>query len=282
MPLAELAAEWVMWSGTLGRPPVEDRADAARAAGYDLLSVGAAEALDWAASGVRLSSVAARVADGGVALHSLDAVVSWTGVDGDPGLVGRLLDTAGELGVASITAVTAEPPGTETARLLPGFARLCAEATGRGLGVDLEFVPMSAVGDLATATDLLEEVGLPGVGLVLDTWHFFRGPAPDAGAVVRAARLIRQVQLSDATWEVRGSLLRDTLTNRRVPGSGEFPLEPLLRLLHEHGALRGIGPEVLSSDLHALGPTRAAVAAGTAVDQVLARALGTPGPLPGG
>ena len=96
-----------MWSGTLGRAPLEVRADAARAAGYELLSVGAAEALDRTDTGVSLGALAERVAGRGVALRSLDAVVSWTDVATDPGAAARIVDLAVALGARSITAVTA-------------------------------------------------------------------------------------------------------------------------------------------------------------------------------
>lgn len=275
MPLAELGCEWVMWSGTLGRGPLEERAEAARAAGYGLLSVGAAEALGWAASGVSLTALAERVADRGVALHSLDTVVSWTDAATDHGAAARLLDVAAALGVSSITAVTAEPSGVDLEVLLSGFARFCSDAAGRGVGVDLEFVPMSAVPDVATAAAVLDAVDVPGVGVVFDTWHFFRG-SPDLAAAVRAAPLIRQVQISDASWAVQGSLFRDTLRHRRLPGRGEFPLEVVLGVLHEHHALRGVGPEVLSSELHGEGAAAAALGAAAAVDELLERVLRPP------
>ena len=264
-----------MWSGTLGGAgSLEERAEATRAAGYELLTVGGLEALAWTDAAASRRALT----DRGIRVHSLDAVVSWTGIAATTGDGERLLDAAAGLGAPAVTVVSGDPPGTGRGALLPGFARFCAAAADRGLLVDLEFVPMSAVPDVAAATELLDDLGRPDVGLVFDTWHFCRG-VPDLAAAVRAAPRIRQVQISDAAREVRGGLFRDTMQHRRLPGAGDLPLEPVLRVLHEHGALRGVGPEVLSTELHARGPAAAARAAAAAVDALLARVLRPPGPV---
>lgn len=57
-------------------------------------------------------------------------------------------------------------------------ARVCDQAAGQGLRVQLEFMPFSGILDLRSAWEIVRLAGRSNGGLVLDRWHFYRS-APD-------------------------------------------------------------------------------------------------------
>ena len=50
-------------------------------------------------------------------------------------------------------------------------------ARGHGVRLTLEFLPESAIPDLATAQRIVAAVGSPASALMIDTWHFARSGA---------------------------------------------------------------------------------------------------------
>jgi sugar phosphate isomerase/epimerase len=276
MPLADLDCEWIMWSGTIGRQDLATRMAATRAAGYAQMSVYIDEVVAWAAAGVDLRSIRATADGAGVRLTVLDAVAGWTESDAVawPSAsfpVGAALDAAALLGATSVSAIAMVDSGPDLRKTTLDFAQLCDQAVDRGIGVNLEFVPMLAVKDLAATTRLLEEVDRPNAGMIFDTWHFHR-TASRIEDIARAARFVNQIQVSDA-GPATDDLIRETYLGRRLPGDGEMPLPVILRALHDAGAIRSIGPEILSSEVHRLGPEGAARAGAEALDRALRLAL---------
>jgi sugar phosphate isomerase/epimerase len=110
--------------------------------------------------------------------------------------------------------------------------------------------------------------------MVFDTWHFFRSD-PDFELLARIpGDRIFVVQVSDAGAEMLGDVIEDTTHRRRLPGDGSFDLLGVLTALERIGALRAVGPEILSDDMNLLSPTRAATLAGARVGELLAQVLG--------
>jgi len=113
------------------------------------------------------------------------------------------------------------------------FRELCRLARPFGVKVGLEFVGGSEqVNTLAAAWQIVEAAEAPNGGLVVDSFHFFRGgSAPGMLEPVPGSRILL-VQLSDC-MELPRHEMRDR--HRIYPGQGVLPLEPLL------GALRAKG-----------------------------------------
>jgi sugar phosphate isomerase/epimerase len=78
------------------------------------------------------------------------------------------------------------------------------------------------------------------------------------------------VQIDDAAAEVRGSMREDT-QNRLLPGDGDLDLPRVVRALDRIGALRWVGPEVISPVLEAMSPVEAARVAVERVRELIAR-----------
>lgn len=114
--------------------------------------------------------------------------------------------------------------------------RECAEyAGGRGLRVALEPLNRYEADFVNTAEQgmaLVEEVGQPAFGLLLDTFHVNIEEASLRRAVYTAAPRLWHVHLGDS--------------NRRPPGKGHFPFGRFLRALSEAGYQGYLSAELLA------------------------------------
>src|SRR5215207_385785 len=258
---------WVLWSGTIGlESPVPGRIEAARANGFSRLSLSPLDVARAEEQGTSAADLGRSLRDEGLEVV-LDPVMNWYG--GAPRADSRFarfpLDQALAMGEAlqavSITVfgqATSDLPLDEVAG---PFGSVCDRAAGFGAQVHLEFIPMTAIPDLAGAWTIVQGADRPNGGILFDTWHFFRGD-PDFAVLEQVpGERIFAVQIDDAAAEVRGSMREDT-QNRLLPGDGVFDLTRAVRVLDRIGALRLVGPEVISPDTAAMPPVEAARVAG--------------------
>lgn len=138
------------------------------------------------------------------------------------------------------------------------FAALCDRAAAHDLRVALEFLPWTSVPDAATAWEIVRRAERANGGVLVDSWHHFRGARDDEQLLAIPPERVFAVQLDDADAEPVGTLLEDTLHRRRMPGEGAFPLGSFIRLLEEHGVTAPLSVEVLSDEVHALPAAEAA------------------------
>ena len=128
----------------------------------------------------------------------------------------------------------------------------------------LEFLPESAIPDLATAQRIVAAVDSPALGLMFDTWHFARtgGTLEQLAAVPPG--LIGALQISDRVEPPPGTAYTP-MGGRLLPGEGELALVPLLAGLLAREPRLTVGVEVFSDELKALPATEIAdrVAAST-------------------
>ena len=130
--------------------------------------------------------------------------------------------------------------------LAESLASVCVRARSSGMRVNVEFIPFLGIPDLATAWAAVQLCGDPEIGIVMDTWHFFRGkPDNDLLASIPGER-IGAVQVSDALADPVGSLETDCLHHRLPAGLGSFPLGETLSTLETTGGLNDVGPEIFS------------------------------------
>lgn len=138
----------------------------------------------------------------------------------------RLIRTAAALGASHLLVQGWNPDPAHTAGDL---ARVDQRASESGLITALEFMPYSCVPDLSAAIRLVDMVGTPTVGVLLDVFHHVRSAGTVTQLEAGATRIVL-VQLSDGSatprprWPLRDEALRD----RQYPGLGEFPLAELL------------------------------------------------------
>lgn len=168
---------------------------------------------------------------------------------------GRMLDLSARTGAESVNVISLAselPPLGDAGKRL---GELCDLAADRGLAINFEFLPWTGVHDVPSAVRLLEATDRDNLGLVLDTWHWFRTPAgPDLDALrlIPSGRL-HLLQLSDAPAEVPDDLVFETLHGRLLPGEGDIDIAGVLRVLGETGAEPMIACEIFSDALSSLG-----------------------------
>ena len=128
---------------------------------------------------------------------------------------------------------------------------LAERARRRGVRLTLEFLPESAIPDLATAQRIVTAVGSSNLGMMLDTWHFARtgGTLEQLAAVPQG--LIGGLQISDRREPPPGTAYTP-MGGRLLPGEGEIPLVALLKELLAREPALTVGVEVFSDDLKAL------------------------------
>ena len=271
----------ILWSASLPATTVPERVAAARAGGFAGISVSPADAEPAGTDGRTPQETSRWAADQGVEVIVVDSVIEWYPHE-PPGRmlgasaydVGQVLEACDRFGVGTLGALAPFPSGEPIEELAACFARLCDQAGEHGLQVELEFTPFPPFPDLASAWEIVSLADRPNGGILLDTWHFFRGrPDLELLAAIPGDRIMA-VQLSDGLEGFRESLLKDTFRHRELPGDGCFDLAAVLKVLDRTGGLNRVGPEVLSTELQALDPSEAAAKLAAASEKVVAEALG--------
>jgi len=274
-------AGYTLWAGTVGfTSPLAERFAAAAATGCRQATLSPPDVLRAAQDGTTAAEIGRQARDLGLDLV-IDPVMNWypdrepspsrfAGVSADDAL--RMCE---KLGVTSLSAIATASSDVPLPELAGYFARLCDRAAGFGARVHLEFIPFTIIRTLRIAWDLVRAAGPPNGGLVFDTWHFFRGePQFDVLETIPGDRIFC-VQLDDAPAVPRGSLRAET-SRRLLPGDGALDLVAAIRALHRIGALRWVGPEVISPDLAALPVLDAATLAMDRTRAIVATALAGP------
>jgi sugar phosphate isomerase/epimerase len=269
---------YTLWAGTVGfTSPLAERFAAAAATGCRQATLSPPDVLRAATDGMTAAEIGRQARDLGLDLV-IDPVMNWypdrerspsrfAGVSADDAL--RMCEA---LGVTSLSAIATASSDLPVPELAGSFARLCDRAAGFGALVHLEFIPFTIVRTLRIAWDLVRAADRPNGGLVFDTWHFFRGePQFDVLETIPGDRIF-QIQLDDAPAEPTGTLREET-QRRLLPGDGKLDLVTAVQALHGIGALRWVGPEVISPHLAALPVLDAATLALDRTRAFLAAAL---------
>jgi sugar phosphate isomerase/epimerase len=270
----------VLWAASLRPSSLRERVAAAVAGGFGGVSVSPGDADPGRTGKDSPEEVARWAADQGVALVVVDSVIEWYPHEPPRRMLAatdysvvHMLEVCGRYGVDSLGALAPFPSEAPVEELAACFARLCDRAAEHGLQVQLEFTPFPPVPDLATAWEIVRQAGRRNGGVLLDSWHFFRGrPDLELLSSIPGDRIMG-VQLSDGRAEFRESLLKDTFRHRELPGEGCFDLVGMLSVLRGTGGLNQVGPEVLSVELHELEPAEAAVRLAVASEKTMAAAL---------
>jgi sugar phosphate isomerase/epimerase len=249
-----------------------ERVAAAASAGFDGIGLFTAHWED----GMTAAQMRRIADDQGIVVAELEWLVDWW-CDGERGRNSRtaeerMYEAAEALGSRhlSIAAVShGEHPDPRA--VADRFAALCERADERDLLVGIEFFPGSETRDAGAAWDIARFAGENG-GVLVDSWHYFRGAANPAHLRDIPAHRIVAVQFDDADTEVVGSLFEDTTLRRRLPGEGSFDLLGFIRLLDEVGVQAPISVEILSPEHQRLPVEEAARRAHDTSRSVIGRA----------
>jgi sugar phosphate isomerase/epimerase len=279
----------VLCSGTLraGTSFVQ-RLAAARAGGFDAISLWGRDYAAAHAEGWSDSDIVAMLGDHGLAVAEVDPAWWWppgaAEVQIPPDLhtqrifsfrENELFTVADAVGARSLNAVDIFGGSWSLDDAAGAFAALCDRAAEHGLLVQLEFLPWSRIPDLEAAWHVVRTAGRTNGGLCLDAWHYFRSGSE--GRLLRAIPGSRVIglQLCDAPAAPEPNAMEATLTARRLPGDGELALSSLLSDLRAIDAVAPVGVEVFSEELDRLEPEEVGRRAGASLRRILGE------PMPG-
>jgi sugar phosphate isomerase/epimerase len=212
----------------------------ARGAGFSAVGLGAAQANE---------SAAAALAAHGVRCHEVLALT-----------LGRNHEAT--LGRAEVMAAAADAARAEwvlttfgspfTGDWVGTVARCAAMFADVGAKLAAEFSPFGQVNSIPTALDIVEAAGVDRAGVMIDTWHFFRGGCPWESLESVPLERIAYVQFDDAPEPISDDGMAETMNRRAMPGDGVFELERFAATLLERGWQGLVSVEVLNDDLRQL------------------------------
>jgi sugar phosphate isomerase/epimerase len=254
----------------------EERLDAAVAGGFGAIGMRLADVRAARADHADVDLRAA-LADRGLVVAEVDVLWEWA-LGGERGERSRraeagLVDAAVAVGARTLNAVSELDPDGGLDGAAERFAALCDRVAAHGLGVHVEFMPWSTIPDLATAWEIVRRAGRPNGGVMVDTWHHYRGPGDDALLATLPPAAVLAVQVDDAPAVPEADPVEETLHRRLVPGEGGLDLVGFVRTLAAAGIDCPVGCELFSDEIHALPPAVAARRAGEGLRAVLAAAL---------
>jgi sugar phosphate isomerase/epimerase len=141
------------------------------------------------------------------------------------------LETAARLGASEILVAGDDP---DEGRLAEHFAQLCDAAAEFNLHPSLEFMPWTDVKNLTQAGRIVNAVGRPNAGLLIDAFHLDRSRSRVEDVREIPREWLRFAQLCDVP-AIRPSTMDEVLiearAERRFPGEGGLDLIALLRAL---------------------------------------------------
>lgn len=142
-----------------------------------------------------------------------------------------VLEVGQRLGAQVVNVICDDP---DAARLAASYAALCDAAAPFGLACDIEFMPWSAVPDVASAHRVVAAVQRPNAGVLVDALHFSRSKSTLADVAALPREWIRYGQICDGTLPgpaTREGLIHDARCERLLPGEGDIDLRGLFTQL---------------------------------------------------
>jgi sugar phosphate isomerase/epimerase len=211
----------------------------------------------------------------------VEAAMSWANTDAETAMAEarQLASVVAATGATKLVAVCLEPSITDVERARQNLGAVADIAAGAGAQVCVEFLPWSAIHDLATAWRLVEPLG-DRAGLLLDTWHWTRqpgGPSYDLLRTIPGSR-IGYLQLCDAAGDAGPAPMAEAMSGRLLPGEGVVDFGAVLAALDAIGAEPVVATEIFNPALLA---ARGGPAAATAMRAAADRILTSTGRIPG-
>jgi len=210
--------------------------EAAAAAGFDAVGLCINPPDRLGASLVRdpaqRRSVKARLADLG--MRVLDIELFPLLPDFDIASLSPVLEACADLG-AEFLLVTGND--TDEQRACDNYGQLCGFAASLGLRPMLEFISYRPLRDIHQAERWLRQVDSAAAGTCVDALHLFRSGGTLDDLRRTPPQHIGYAQLCDAASMLPAQdfsnqeLVRESRTNRRLPGEGVFPLAQFLEVL---------------------------------------------------
>ncbi|MFM8633779.1 MAG: sugar phosphate isomerase/epimerase family protein [Planctomycetia bacterium] len=155
-------------------------------------------------------------------------------------------------------------------RLSMSLGDAAKRAADAGIRLALEFdARASFPNNLQSAVALVEDVGLPSLGVCLDWFHWTVGPSKPLDLWLLSKENLAHVQLSDIA-DVPREMAGDS--DRILPGEGSSPPDQLIARLHEIGYAGAVAVELHNPTLWHVPPRQFGEIAMTALRKLLGQA----------
>jgi sugar phosphate isomerase/epimerase len=276
-----IASAYTLSGSPVFQPPrfsLAERAAAAAAAGFTGIGLAIEDYATMRERGTSGAEMRRILDDNGICAAELEFLQNWWH-DDERGARARINEdlcyAAGDaLGSHHVNVGSAGPRGTLPALevVAERFAALCDRAARHSLLVAFEFLPWSDIPDAAAAWELIRLANRKNGGILIDTWHYFRGAADSSQVRSIPADRFFVIQFDDADAVQAGGYMEDTTQRRRLPGQGAFDLVSFIRMLDEIGVNAPISVEILSDEQRARPLEEAAHLAHDTTRAVLAQA----------
>lgn len=268
-----------MWAAAMMTRPLAERLDGMRTHGVSAMSVFPADMRSWNDEGLSDAEIGKMIREAGVDVIALDPFTGWApgwSMDGVDIETRAFIDfseddiwrMADAIDAEKINAVHSVGDDFALASYADHLGAFAERAMAHGRHVAFEFMPISQVPDLATGWELVQASGKR-VGLIFDTWHFWRSDPDHALLASIPGDRIFDVQIADGKAGITKDLMTDLMHHRQVPGDGDFDLMRTLDVLSGTGGLTSVGPETFSDAMNALSAGDAIQVNLAAIDRLL-------------
>lgn len=173
----------------------------------------------------------------------------------------ELFEAAAELG-ASVVKIAPDLVGTpvDHSRFVDEFGKLCEQGATVGLRIGLEPIPFSNLATIEQGVEVIQAVGHPNGGLVIDVWHCYRSStSPKDLERLLTPEIVFVMELDDGGQDIVGDLRNDTVHHRLLPGDGVFDVPEYIAAMHRLGFRGHWGVEIISAQ-HRVRPPKEALA----------------------
>ncbi len=249
-------------TGTLGRVPWEHKARAASAAGFARLSIYEWEYQKLLQQGWDDACLLDLLGDLDLRVAEYDGAVMTMR---SPDSANVTVAAAAALGSRSITVLEHSDwlPGEHLAQAAATLAEIADQAADHGILALIEPFAWSPLDDHRVAAKIVERADRPNAGLLLDTWHLWRGPERGRLDASIDPATIRAIQVGDTgpvpdNAPSNDELAHECIHHRLLPGNGHGDIAGLLADLADRGVDAPIAVEVFSDEMYALDPGEAA------------------------
>jgi sugar phosphate isomerase/epimerase len=241
---------------TVRNAPFAKKLEVARDAGYDGVGLWVDETEQAAREADGLEKIAERLKASNLAAAELCFVSGWMYPEEGQRLrsheqAARAFRIAQALNCGCVIACASGGSG-DLDDAASDFAELCRLADRFGVRVALEFLGgAQQVKDVRTAWQIVDAVAAPNGGLLIDTFHFFKGGSTVSDLEPLTGDKVFLVHVNDCP-----DLPREELEDRdRVfPGAGDIPLDVIAATLNEKGYRGFFSLELFNEDYWASDP----------------------------
>jgi sugar phosphate isomerase/epimerase len=218
-------------------------------AGFPGVSLGLQQIQPALDEGVGLDQVAKTVTSHGLRCTDVLSMVLRKNDDDAFSAATKLRDAAAATGADYALALIFTRVNDESIARLGRCAEIVAESGAR---LAVEFVPDSPLSTITEALSLVDHIGANRLGIMIDTWHFFRGGGTWDELEKVPLEAVAFVQFDDALAALSEDIMSETTNRRTWPGLGEFELERFASTLIGRGWSGIVSVEVLSTELREL------------------------------